>query len=106
MQPLFFVSHSAALGAHEFGISDNIAKFIKFCGYVFFFPFTKLFCLFCHIFLLCCDSASRCTKCDIIQFTIYVNYEKYGCKRKISLFFSLEKIKIRRLAFTILYMDF
>ena len=31
-------------------------------------------------------SASRRIQFDIILFAIYVNYENYGCKRKISLF--------------------
>jgi len=66
MQPLFFVSHSSALCAHEPGIPDNVTEFIKFFGYIFFFPFAKLFCLFCHVYLLYCDRASMSIYSDII----------------------------------------
>ena len=113
MQPLFFVSHPAALCAHKPGISDNITEFIKFFGNIFFFPFAKLFCLFCHVLLLYCTRASRILlmkpsdACKIrAQYHINLTMKIMFVNVKYRHFFSLEEIEMQRWAATILYRDF
>ena len=52
MQPFFFAGHTTALYTYEFWISDDITVVIKILLYIILLPFAKLFCFFCHIFLL------------------------------------------------------
>ena len=74
MQPFFFICHSAALCAYEFGIADDTAEFIKFFGYILLLPFAKLFGLFCHFYFLY-------IKYNLQGFIlVQSNIEKWTCK--------------------------
>jgi hypothetical protein len=48
VQPLFLIRHPAAFFTYEFRTADYGYKFIKFFGYIVFFPLAQTFFLFSH----------------------------------------------------------
>ena len=101
MQPFFFICHSAALCAYEFGTADDTAEFLKFLGYILLLPFAKRFCFLCHFVLPCVYFAVIRISIDI-KTPIYLF--KLITKRRpvnLTLVIIFEGKKINRLPFSV-----